>query len=89
MELVQFSIKTKKICFFINTHLKSNFKHRTLTKIFSSLNVGLRHLRIFMPYQMIADGKFEEFEKLVRSGEASLEDLSEEMFQKFKEWIEG
>ena len=39
--------------------------------------------------QMIADGKFEEFEKLVRSGEASLEDLSEEMFQIFKEWIEA
>jgi hypothetical protein len=39
--------------------------------------------------QMIEDGKFEEFEKLLRSGEASLEDLSEEMFQKFKEWIEG
>ena len=39
--------------------------------------------------QMIADGKFEEFEKLVRSGEASLEDLSGEMFQRFKEWIEN
>jgi hypothetical protein len=38
---------------------------------------------------MIADDKFEEFEKLLRSGEASLEDLSEEMFQKFKDWIEG
>ena len=38
---------------------------------------------------MIADGKFEEFEKLVKSGETSLEDLSEEMFQTFKEWIEG
>ncbi len=32
---------------------------------------------------------FEEFEKLVRSGEASLVDLSGEMFQKFKDWIEG
>jgi hypothetical protein len=31
----------------------------------------------------------EEFEKLIRSREASLEDLSEEMFQRFKEWIEG
>ena len=39
--------------------------------------------------QMIEDGKFEEFEKLLRSGEASPEDLSEEMFQRFKEWIEG
>ena len=39
--------------------------------------------------QMIADGKFEEFERLVKSGEASLEDLSEEMFQIFKEWFEG
>jgi hypothetical protein len=38
---------------------------------------------------MIADGKLEEFEKLVRSGETSLEDLSEEMFQRFKDWIEG
>lgn len=38
--------------------------------------------------QMIADGKFEEFEKLVLDGKASLEDLSEEMFQKFKDWIE-
>ena len=38
---------------------------------------------------MIADGKYEEFEKLVLEGNASLEDLSEEMFQKFKEWIEG
>jgi hypothetical protein len=38
--------------------------------------------------KMIADGKFEEFEKLVKSGKASLEDLSEEMFQKFKDWIE-
>jgi hypothetical protein len=37
---------------------------------------------------MIADGKFEEFEKLVLDGKASLEDLSEEMFQKFKDWIE-
>ena len=66
MELVQFSIKTKKIRFFINTHLKPHLKHRTLAKIFSSLNVGLRHLGIFMN-----------------------EDLSEEMFQKFKDWIEG
>ena len=39
--------------------------------------------------QMIEDGKFEEFEKLVRSGEATLEELNEEMFQKFKDWIEG
>ena len=39
--------------------------------------------------QMIADGKYEEFEKLLQDREASLEDLSEEMFQKFKEWIEG
>ena len=39
--------------------------------------------------QMIADGKFEEFEKLVRSGEASLEDFCEEMLQRFKDWIEG
>ena len=38
---------------------------------------------------MIADGKYEEFEKLVLDGKASLEDLSEEMFQRFKEWIEG
>ncbi len=39
--------------------------------------------------QMIADGKYEEFEKLVLEGKASLEDLNEEMFQKFKDWIEG
>ena len=39
--------------------------------------------------QMIADGKYEEFEKLGLEGKASLEDLSEEMFQRFKEWIEG
>ena len=39
--------------------------------------------------QMIADGRYEEFEKLVLDDKASLEDLSEEMFQKFKEWIEG
>ena len=38
---------------------------------------------------MIADGKYEEFENLVLDGKASLEDLSEEMFQKFKDWIEG
>ena len=37
---------------------------------------------------MIADGRFKEFEILVREGKATLEDLSEEMFQKFKEWIE-
>ncbi len=36
---------------------------------------------------MIADGKFQEFEKLVLEGKASLEDLSEEMFQRFKDWI--
>ena len=39
--------------------------------------------------QMIKDGKYEEFEKLVLEGKASLEDLSEEMFQRFKEWIES
>jgi hypothetical protein len=39
--------------------------------------------------QMIADGKYEEFEKLVLEGKASLEDLSVVMFQLFKEWIEG
>jgi hypothetical protein len=38
---------------------------------------------------MIKDGKYEEFEKLVLEGKASLEDLSEEMFQRFKEWIES
>jgi hypothetical protein len=38
---------------------------------------------------MIEDGKYKEFEKLVLEGKASLEDLNEEMFQKFKEWIEG
>jgi hypothetical protein len=30
---------------------------------------------------MIEDGKFEEFEKLILDGEASLQDLSKEMFQ--------
>ena len=52
----------------------------------------LKHFRkeIMNKYdQMIADGKYEEFENLVLEGTASLEDLSEEMFQKFKEWIEG
>ena len=39
--------------------------------------------------QMIEDGKFEEFEKLVLEGKASLEDLSEERLQRFKDWIEG
>ncbi len=39
--------------------------------------------------QMIEDAKYEEFDKLLLEGEASLEDLNEEMFQKFKEWIEG
>jgi hypothetical protein len=38
---------------------------------------------------MIADGKYEESENLVLDGKASLEDLSEEMFQRFKKWIEG
>jgi|APGre2960657468_1045069.scaffolds.fasta_scaffold1065838_1 hypothetical protein len=38
---------------------------------------------------MIKDGKYEEFEWLVIEGRASLEALSEEMFQIFKEWIEG
>ena len=38
---------------------------------------------------MIADGKFEEFKNLVKPGEASQEDLSEEMFQRLKEWFEG
>ncbi len=38
---------------------------------------------------MIADGKYEEFEKLVLEGKASMEDLSEEMFQKFKGWIKA
>jgi hypothetical protein len=38
---------------------------------------------------MIVDGKYEEFERLLKSGEVSLEDLSEEMFQKFKECLEG
>ena len=66
MELDQFSIKKKKISFLIKTILKPHLKHRTLTKLFSSLYVGLRHLGIFMN-----------------------EDLSEEMFQKFKDWIEG
>ena len=37
---------------------------------------------------MIEDGQYKEFEKLVKKGSATLEDLSEEMFQKFKEWIE-
>jgi hypothetical protein len=37
---------------------------------------------------MIKDGKYEEFEKLILDGEASLEDLNEEMLQKFKEWIQ-
>jgi hypothetical protein len=37
---------------------------------------------------MIAECKFEDFEKLALEGKASLEDLSEEMFQRFKRWIE-
>jgi hypothetical protein len=38
--------------------------------------------------QMIMDGRFEEFERLVKACEATLEYLSEEMFQRFKVWIE-
>ena len=39
--------------------------------------------------QMIDEGRYEQFEKLVLDGRASLEDLSEEMFQTFKGWIEN
>ena len=39
--------------------------------------------------QMIEDVKYEEFEKLFISSEASLESLSEKMFQRFKDWIES
>jgi hypothetical protein len=39
--------------------------------------------------QMIAEGKYEEFERLVLGGKATLEDLSEEIFEIFRDWIQG
>ena len=39
--------------------------------------------------QMIKDGNFEEFEKLLRSGEASLEDLGVEFFKSLRTGLRG
>jgi hypothetical protein len=39
--------------------------------------------------QMIAESRYEEFERLVLGGKATLEDLSEEMFERFRDWIQG
>lgn len=38
--------------------------------------------------QLVFDGKFKEVEKLIVKRVISLDDLSEEAFQKFKEWFE-
>lgn len=38
--------------------------------------------------QMILDGKFKEIEELILSGVLSLDALSEEAYELFKNWIE-
>ena len=39
--------------------------------------------------QLVFENNFKEVEKLILKGVISLNDLSEEAFQKFKEWIES